>query len=222
MVVPFAASLLYFVLFSEYLFARVIYGAAKAFTVVWPVIALWFIFRSSLPRVDLRAARHWKAIPLGLLTGAAIALLIWVAMHTSLGGIVAESARTIQGKARELGIMEYFWPLVLFLSFVNSLVEEYYWRWFLFGNLRRVLPAAPAHALAAVAFASHHVVITTQFLPFSWGLLVGAFVGLGGLLWSVMYARQQTIAGVWVSHIIADLAIMVIGYNLLLGVVTGK
>jgi hypothetical protein len=100
---------------------------------------------------------------------------------------------------------------------VNSLIEEYYWRWFLFGHLRQVVPVFLAYLLAGVAFAAHHVVITTQFFPMSWGLLIGAFVGVAGVIWSVMYARQQTIMGVWVSHIIADLGIMFIGYNLLFG-----
>ena len=40
---------------------------------------------------------------------------------------------------------------------------------------------------------------------------------MGGVLWCLMYARQQTIVGIWVSHIIADLGIMAIGYNLLFG-----
>jgi hypothetical protein len=30
-----------------------------------------------------------------------------------------------------------------------------------------------------------------------------------------MYRRQQTLVGVWVSHLIADLGIMYIGYELL-------
>ena len=217
MILPFAASLFYFVFFSRYTFARVLFGATKVFTVVWPVVAVWFVLRGGLPRVAFRSAHHWKAIPPGLLTGAAIALLMWIAMQTSLGHVVGSSADAIRAKASELGIMEYFWPLVLFLSFVNSLVEEYYWRWFLFGHLRQVLPVFLAHMLAGVAFAAHHVVITTQFFPMSWGLLIGAFVGVAGVIWSVMYARQQTIMGVWVSHIIADLGIMFIGYNLLFG-----
>ena len=217
MVLPFAASLFYFVFFSRYTFARVLFGATKAFTVVWPAISVWFIVRTAFPRIDLRSAHHWKAIPLGVITGAAIVLLMFGAMQTSLGGIVAQSSEAIRGKARDLGIVEYFWPLAVSLSLINSLIEEYYWRWFLFGRLRQVAPAFLAYLLGGVAFAAHHVVITTQFFPASWGLMIGAFVGLGGVIWCMMYARQQTITGIWVSHIIADLGIMVIGYNLLFG-----
>jgi membrane protease YdiL (CAAX protease family) len=215
MVVPFAASLFYFVFFSEHYFARVVYGAAKAFTVVWPAIAVWFVCRATLPRIDLRARKHRKAIPLGILSGTAFLIVILGVMQTSLGQVVADSSEVIRHKAQELGISQYFWPLAVFLSLVNSLIEEYYWRWFVFGHLREVVYPYLAHALAGISFAAHHVVVTTQFFPVSWGLVLGGCVGAAGVLWSVMYHRQQTLVGVWISHLIADVGIMWIGYNIL-------
>jgi membrane protease YdiL (CAAX protease family) len=215
MVLPCAASIFYFILFSDCAFAGPLYAATKAFTVVWPVIAVWFIFRTRLPRVDLRDAKHRKAIPLGILTGLAMALVMLAAMHTSLGEMVARNAGNVRNKARELGFLNYYCPLALFLSLVNSLIEEYYWRWFVFGHLRQVMVPAGAYLLGAAAFTSHHVVETTQFFPMPWGLFFGASVGLAGVIWSAMYRRQQTLVGAWVSHLLADLGIMYIGYGLL-------
>ena len=45
----------------------------------------------------------------------------------------------------------------LFYSLVHSLLEEYYWRWFVFRGLRRHLNLWPAIAISSVAFMGHHV-----------------------------------------------------------------
>ena len=69
MVVPFAAALLYFVVFSHYAFARIIYACTKAFTVLWPVACVWVLLRETLPRPRLRSPHHWRATQAGVLVG---------------------------------------------------------------------------------------------------------------------------------------------------------
>jgi len=217
MTLPLAASICYFVLFSEHVFARVIYAGTKLFTVVWPLFAVLFVLKTGLPRPELRDARHLKALPLGLLTGAVVVGAIFAAMASPLGEVAAAGAGDIRRKAAELGILDHYWPFAIFLSVLHSLIEEYYWRWFVFGRLRQVTRAWAAHLLAAAAFAAHHVVIATQFFPPGWGFLFGALVGVGGLVWSLLLARQKTLTGIWLSHMLADLGIMVAGHKLIFG-----
>ena len=45
--------------------------------------------------------------------------------------------------------------------------------------------------------------------------MFGLLVGVGGVLWSLLYAKHKTLYGVWISHMIVDLSIMVIGYDLI-------
>jgi uncharacterized protein len=215
MVLPFAASLFYFVLFSDHPAARVLYAATKVFTVLWPWVALRFILREPFPG-PVAGVRRWvRALPLGALVGALVVAAFAVALRTGLGSVVDGTAGAIGTKARQLGILDHYWAFALFLSLANSLVEEYYWRWFLFGRLRLVLPRWPSHLVAAAAFAAHHAVVTTQFLPLGWGLAAAAAVALGGLIMSTLYERQGTVAGAWACHLLADLGIMGIGYRLL-------
>ena len=107
-------------------------------------------------------------------------------------------------------------PLRVFLSLVNSAVEEFYWRWFVYGQLRRLLPVARAHALAGAAFAAHHVVESSPSSSPRGALIFGVAVGLGGVIMSVLYERRRTLCGAWVCHLVVDLGIMGIGYGLLL------
>lgn len=212
---PFMASLFYFVLFSDHPAARALYGATKVFTVVWPWLALRFLLRGPFPGPTAGWRARVRALPLGAAVGAIVVALFILVMGTPLGGVVSGATGAIGTKARQLGVFEHYWAFALFLSLANSLVEEYYWRWFLFGRLRLILPRWPAHLLAALAFSAHHAVITTQFLPLAWGLVAAAAVAVGGVIMSALYERQGTVAGAWVCHLLVDLGIMGIGYRLL-------
>lgn len=165
MVVPFLASLLYFVLLSGRPVAQGLYAAAKVFTLVWPFFAAVFILREP-PRLHWQSWRlHLCAVPAGAFWGLLFAALMVGLMMTPLGAVVAESAGRIRLKAQQMGILEWYWPFAIFLSLVNSLVEEVYWRWFVYGRLRGLVGGWPAHLLTGAAFAAHHVVVATQFFP---------------------------------------------------------
>lgn len=217
MVLPFFAALLYFVVLSENHAARVLYAGTKVFMVFWPVFAVQWILHGRLPVPRLRDARHLKALPLGLVTGAGVVLLMMALLQGPLGPVVAAHAPEVKAKAAAFGILDHYWLFAVSLSVVHSLLEEFYWRWFVFGKLRDVVPRPAAHLLAGAAFALHHVVVVTVFFSLGWGLVLGALVGAGGVVWSLLYDRQGTLTGAWLSHAVVDLGIMVVGYGLIFG-----
>jgi len=217
MVLPSLAAVFYFVLLRDSLAAQIVYASKKAFIVVWPLVCGRFVLRTGFPRIEIRHPRHIRAVPVGVLLGLVIVGAMFAALQTPLGSVVEAAAEPLKSKAQELGFLNYFWPFALFLSLVNSLLEEYYWRWFVFGRLRRVVRTTLAHVLAGAAFASHHVIMLSQFFPLQWALVLGGFVGLGGVIWSLLYDRQETLAGTWVCHLAVDLGIMCVGHHLLFG-----
>ena len=144
-------------------------------------------------------------------------VLMWVLQGGPVGRVVAASAPAIRAKAESLGVLRHYWAFGLFLALLHSFLEEYYWRWFVFGRLRRGLPRGWAHLVAGACFAAHHVVIATQYFPGGWGWLLGGLTGAGGILWSWMYERQKSLAGPWLSHVLADLGILAVGHQVLFG-----
>ncbi len=212
---PFLASLLYFVLYSQCQWARALYGATKLFTLLWPLAAVLLVLKEPLPRFGGGWRTHARALLPGALAGLIVAGAMVGLVATPLGAVVMESAGAIRTKALQLGILDHYWAFALFLSLVNSAVEEYYWRWFVYGQIRRLLPGWRAHALAGLAFSAHHAVVVSQFFPWVWVLPFALAVGLGGVIMSVLYERQGTLAGAWACHLLADLGIMRIGYWLL-------
>jgi len=217
MVLPFLAALMYFVVLSGDHRARVLYAGTKVFMAFWPVFAVQWILHGRLPVPRLLDVRHLKALPLGLVTGAGAVLLMLGLLHGPLGPMVAAHAAEIRAKAAEFGILDHYWLFAVTLSVLHSLLEEFYWRWFVFGKLRAVVPRPAAHLMAGAAFALHHVVVVAVFFSLGWGLVLGAMVGVGGIVWSLLYDRQGTLTGAWLSHTIVDLGIMVVGYGLIFG-----
>ncbi len=217
MVVPFAASLFYFVIFNENNLVRVIYGGTKAFTVIWPAAAVVLILHERLSIATRAIAKSLGAIPLGVVAGVAIVAAMFFLMQTALGQMLVDSSESIRNKAQNLGILQHYWSFALFISVLHSLIEEYYWRWFVFGQLINVVSISRAHLLAGAAFAAHHVVIATQLFPLGWALILGALVAGGGIVFSTMYHKQKTLLGPWACHMVIDLGIMAIGHKILFG-----
>ena len=218
MTIPFVASVLYFIVLSEHPAGKWIYTVAKVFTVVWPVFCFVLLWRIRLrqPRGNIGPLMvHLKALPLGILTGLLIVGAMYGLMQISIGDVVEASAPAISKKARALGFLEHYIPFAIFLSVLHSLIEEYFWRWFVFGQLRKRLPVVSAAILGSIAFAAHHLVVTAQFFPLWLAVVLSVCVAIGGLLWCWLYQKQGTLAGAWISHLIADVGLMTVGYFLL-------
>ena len=213
--IPALAALFYFVWLKDSEAAQPVYGGAKLFILVWPVAATLFILQRPLGGKLRPMALHLRAIPLGLLIGLGIAALIAALMATPLGHLVKSATGPMEEKVNSLGIQEHFILFAVCLSLFHSLLEEYYWRWFVYGNLRTVISRPAAHAIAAVGFSLHHIVVTSQFFPLHWALVFSAAVGIGGFFWSWLYQRQGTLAGAWASHAVVDAALMTVAYTML-------
>jgi uncharacterized protein len=214
MVLPLLAALCYFVWFSSQPAARTIYFGTKIFTLLWPLLA-WRLLARRISADMLSLRGSLESLPLALLSGAAISAALFALMRTPLAAMVEEAVPAIRAKAQQLGFLAHYWSFAIFLSLIHSLLEEYYWRWFVYGRLRELLPPAVALALAALAFGAHHVVVLSQYFTLGWAFGLGLMVALGGALWCLMYRYQQNIVGAWISHMVVDLAVMWLGYRLL-------
>jgi membrane protease YdiL (CAAX protease family) len=193
------------------------YAAGKVAQFGWPVLAAWWLDRA-FPRPS---RPHFRGLLLGLAFGLLVAGGMFCLYFALLRGseVLADTSRRVTDKLVELGLTSLSAYLLfgVFLSVFHSLFEEYYWRWFVFGRLRRLLPLAPALVLAALAFAAHHVLVLHIYFPgrfFSAVLPFSLCIAAGGVAWGWLYERTGSIYSCWLSHALVDLAIMVIGYDL--------
>jgi membrane protease YdiL (CAAX protease family) len=163
----------------------------------------------------------------GLALGAGFGLLVVAAMFALYYGWLADSSilssapDRVWAKVTQLGLNYapgIYWVVAAGYAVGHALFEEYYFRWFIFGQLRKLLPFAPAAVVASVAFMAHHVILLYVYLPgnfFRAAVPLSLCIAVGGLFWCWLYERTGTIYSAWVSHGIIDAAIFVLGWILL-------
>jgi membrane protease YdiL (CAAX protease family) len=196
---------------------QTVFLAVKVCQFAFPLIWVGWVLRE-----PLRTGRaSWN----GLFLGAAFSVCV-VAAGWSLFAFVlrdapvfANASQLILKKVQGFGInsLAKYAVLAVFYSLVHSLLEEYYWRWFVFQQLRCLIPRWPAIVVSALGFMAHHVIVLVAFFEgapaLAWALSLA--VAMGGAFWAWLYERTGSIFGPWLSHLIIDAGIFWIGYELL-------
>ncbi len=102
----------------------------------------------------------------------------------------------------------------LYISFVNSLLEEFFFRGFAFLTLKRIAAPRFAYLFSAAVFSLYHVAMMTGW--FSLGVFALVLVGLffGGLLFNYLNDKSKSIYPSWLVHMFANFAINTIGFML--------
>jgi membrane protease YdiL (CAAX protease family) len=215
---PTLVTLVYFV-WSEGLdpgLRQAIYGLAKVVQFGFPLAWVVWVQRGRPQWWPIA----WRGAGLGLGFGVLAvlpALGLYQGWLKSAGFFVAGIA-PIQQKIAALGLDSpaAFVALGVFYSLCHSFLEEYYWRWFVFGQLRRLLPLGGAILLSALGFMAHHVLVIGAFFgmtsPVTWVLSLA--VAIGGLFWAWLYQRSDSLVGPWLGHLLVDAGIFFIGYDL--------
>ena len=188
-----------------------VFTAVKIWSIAFPLV--WVMKTNSkalrLPKISWLEVRAG----LGVLMFGAIALA-----YLSVGRAIDLSE--VRNKAAEVGITQPYLYLAgcVYWSFINSLVEELTWRGFVISQLKVLVSANVAVVLAALFFTAHHSLAlygyTHNWLVVALGSL-GVF--LAGVVWAWCYSHYRSIAPGYISHILADIAIAIIGYRLLFG-----
>jgi uncharacterized protein len=218
-VFPTISTWAYFVLSDRFSAGtqQAIYLVVKTIQFGFPLVWVAAVLRK-LPRLSRPSSR-------GLVLGAVFSILVvgagWVVFDSLLRDTTALTAAAprIHEKIAEFGIdsLGKYAVLAMFYSLIHSLLEEYYWRWFVFGELRQLVALWPAILVSALAFMGHHVVVLGQFfaeLPWlAW--LFSAAVAMGGVFWAWLYERSGSIYSIWLSHLLIDAGIFWIGYELI-------
>lgn len=238
MIFPAAATWLWFVALAGRPGMQVVYAATKlaqfGFPVaflLWrghgPALRLWAgktVPHASAPAgtgtARVRGRRRLGGKPAGLAFGCAAALAIWAFYAGVLRGspLLGDAPAEVRTKIVQLGLgtPAGFLLLAAFYSIVHSGLEEYYWRGFVFGGLRRRIHPAAAVALSSLAFCAHHVIVLDVYFRHApWLTVLGsAGVAVGGGVWAWLYERDGSLSPPWLSHFAVDAALMAIGYDM--------
>jgi membrane protease YdiL (CAAX protease family) len=217
---PSIVTWLYFVVLADVQStAQIAYAVGKMLQFAMPVIWLLWVARERVHLPNLKANAYRLGLLFGVGVAVAIAVLFELAFHGEPWFSDAEIA--IGDKISQMGVntLPRFAMLALFYAAFHSLMEEYYWRWFVFRRLMTNWNKGLAILVSSLGFMAHHIILLAQYFgpsaPFTY--IASAGVAVGGAYWAWLYARCDSLGPSWLSHAMVDAAIFVIGYRIAFG-----
>ena len=110
---------------------------------------------------------------------------------------------------------ENFLYVSLYISFANSFLEEFFFRGFVFTNLKQHSGRKLAYIFSAAAFSLYHVAMMIGWFSPALFLLVMVGLVVGGMIFNWLNEKLDTIYCSWLAHMFANFAINTIGFMLL-------
>lgn len=107
----------------------------------------------------------------------------------------------------------FIW-VAIYISFVNSLLEEFFFRGFSFITLKKLISRRFAYVFSSMAFALYHIAMMIGWfvLPVILISLVGLFIG--GMIFNRFDEKSENIYLSWLIHMFANFATNTIGFIL--------
>ena len=190
-----------------------LFSLSKLWLFVFPL--LWYVL-ADRGKLSLSPVRNGGLFA-GLVSGGLISLAIAAGYWTLAAHLLDPSV--IIRKMHDIGLDS--WPAyaagAAYWTLVNSVLEEYVWRWFVGRQCEVLMRPSLAAVCAAGLFTLHHSVALQVYCNAAAVLICSCGVFLGGLVWSFLYMRYRSIWAGYLSHAIVDLCIFLIGATIVFG-----
>ncbi len=201
------------VLFPNSALGTALFSFSKVWLLALPVA--WYLFVDK-GKFSLSPARK-GGFGFGLLSGGVITAIILTA-YFLVGGFFLDKSILIE-KMNEIGLAlpTRYIAGALYWICVNSILEEYVWRWFVVRQCESVFKPVAAIVASALFFMLHHIVAMKVYMGWDATLICSAGIFIGGALWSWMYVKYESIWPGYLSHAIVDMCIFGIGAIMIFG-----
>ncbi len=192
---------------------KTVFLVAKIWLVLFP--AAWYLM------VD-RGRPSWSpprlgGMGVGALSG--LAVLAAIVAGAWLAGVRTMDLAPLRAAVEEMGLGRpgAYLAAAAGWTLVNSLMEEYVYRWFILRQSEQLFSATWAILMSAAVFTLHHIIAVSQYLNPLHTVLASAGVFIGGVIWAWLYWRYRSIWPSWISHVLADIAVFGLGWWLIFG-----
>lgn len=149
------------------------------------------------------------------------ALLLGVGVYAViLGGFFIarnffDFSRIASGLTESMGITaENFIFVALYISLMNSFLEEFFFRGYGFITLKKYTSRPAAYIISSTLFAVYHVGMLVGMVNIGLLLLMMAGLIIGGCIFSYLNESTDTIYPSWIVHMFANFAINTVGFIL--------
>lgn len=154
-----------------------------------------------------------KGFRLALTAGAAVYAVVLAAYFIFRNVFDFSALTSSLTETTGVNRQNFLW-VALYISFVNSLLEEYFFRGFAFLTFQKRAGRKLAYCFSAAMFALYHIAMMIGW--FSWAVIALALLGLfaGGLIFNWFDEKFGNIYMSWLVHMFSNFATNTIGFIL--------
>ncbi|WP_232698436.1 CPBP family intramembrane glutamic endopeptidase [Brevibacillus daliensis] len=100
------------------------------------------------------------------------------------------------------------WLFAFYMTVINSFFEEIFWRGFILDRLLKYLSTFSAILISSFFYSLYHFLIGAILFGVWWGFWATLAVFVAGLFWGWLKQIYKSIYPIWISHGLADFALM--------------
>ncbi|WP_434778232.1 lysostaphin resistance A-like protein [Neisseria sp. Ec49-e6-T10] len=189
----------------------ILWALAKIWLFFGPLLWLLFIEKSRLSLSPVKKG----GLLVGTLIGIGMMLIIWLAYLLFARGNVDVGNFYTKLSVVGLTSIGYYLTISIYWTFINSLLEEYVFRFFIFRQSEQIWSAKIALIMTALFFTIHHTLALAAYVPLWQNILASTGVFIASIIWSWLYAHYRSIWPAYICHIFADIAVFSIGWDIL-------
>lgn len=102
----------------------------------------------------------------------------------------------------------------LYIIVLNSLLEEFFWRGFVFDELKDSLNIWFAYIFTGLAFSFHHVVFYYSWFSLGFGIIITLGLTSYAIIMNLIFHKYKDLFSCWLVHAIADVAQILIAFRI--------
>ena len=178
-------------------------------------IPLWWCFKidGDRPKFSIPDKEGMK---FGILSGLGMSLVLFLAWLI-IGRDYLDYSQ-IKDTFSSTGLTDplIYFGVAAYWILMNSVLEEYVFRWFIFEQFEKIKSGNIAVVFSALAFTLHHTVAMSFMFPVWINILASIGIFVGGGIWSWLYLRYRSIWVPYISHMFVDVALFAVGGLILL------
>ena len=195
-------------LLNDGISSQIIFVFTKMWLLCVPLIWFLKVDGGDLSWSKPQQGGYWMSIGLGLAMSV-VMVLAWLLLGDAI------DANLLSNALEPVGLLD---PIVYFFAtlywiLINSLLEEYVFRWFLVIKSEELVgEGIPAVILSALIFVVHHTVALAIFgFPWWANLISSVALFIGGAIFSWLYVRYRSVWIPYIAHAICDVAVFGVG-----------
>jgi len=182
------------------------------FPLIYTLVSKDRFFRDSV-QAFLKQDHKIKSMKVSLILGTLILVLIvlvygFIDHMVDQGGMIEE----FESKYRISKSNILFYGL--YLIFINSFLEEFFFRGFIFLSMKKEGKRLLAYVYSSLLFAVYHIANIQNWMALPIFILAMSGLFVGGLIFNYLDDKANTFINSWFVHICADISIVYIGLKI--------